>query len=537
MRNVFHGRISRSLAAVLAASLCVIASPVHALTEEASSAILQGFAQYQADRVERAILNDFASELADDELSRSFFPKTAASITGYSSSISGQRLLPIVRHYFAKDIESLSTLLRCFDDLDALAVSDPHMVINALLDLRNMALRRPLTSAWLDAQSLLAMPPTPVNQTPQAITTAEQMIARFRVQSNGKMACATAAAVANAAPAAPPAAPPGSPEPDAAAAPSEERVPVQLELFPEESDATPQVKSFMKTVQGARDEFLSAPPAGTTPPVNIFSLAQKGLGLDAPRTTALLAAIADAYQLVSSPPEDSPYTIAVHHLFLIVELATQNRMQTGRYQAFQSSALFLAGVLDASQAAKQDGEASAAAVQALISQFVDDRKAYQSKRIESTSAFYRGEDKPSLVCGWGNALLFCGGNSIYLGSYFGASGAFYVGGDDVDKSFEVRSYGPVGVEAKLATVSGWPIMLGVAPLDIGAYITRELKDQEYDASFEDVYSWSYYLSVSHRNRPYALVLGFQNGIRLGESDEVDAVFLGLGIDLPILTIY
>lgn len=114
-----------------------------------------------------------------------------------------------------------------------------------------------------------------------------------------------------------------------------------------------------------------------------------------------------------------------------------------------------------------------------------------------------------------------------------------INGNDLtsDKLFKARAYGPVGVEFKLTNFRGSPVTVGYAPVDIGNYITAELKGDDYTAKTDDIMSPSVYLSWSMASRPLSLMLGYQRDITLENGIKDDSVFLSVSFDLPIATLY
>lgn len=94
-----------------------------------TSTLIKGFAQYQASRVERLILDEFVADIAADKYFRRFFPKTAGAIAGYKG-ISGKRLIPLMQYYFDLDVETMESIAACFNDIDK-KLKDPEKVKNA----------------------------------------------------------------------------------------------------------------------------------------------------------------------------------------------------------------------------------------------------------------------------------------------------------------------------------------------------------------------------------------------------------------------
>ena len=106
-----------------------------------------------------------------------------------------------------------------------------------------------------------------------------------------------------------------------------------------------------------------------------------------------------------------------------------------------------------------------------------------------------------------------------------------------DNDWTGRAYGPVGVELKIASYRGSPITLGYAPIDIGNYITAELKGDSYDAKTEDILSPSIFFSWSAASRPFSILVGYQKDIKIDNGLTEDSAFISFAFDLPIATIY
>jgi len=81
--------------------------------------------------------------------------------------------------------------------------------------------------------------------------------------------------------------------------------------------------------------------------------------------------------------------------------------------------------------------------------------------------------------------------------------------------------------------------LGVnyAPVDIGSYITNELSDNDYSASFDDILAPSYFFSYSFDRAPVALLGGYQTNITVSDNKKTNAWFFAITFDLPVLRVF
>ncbi len=74
-------------------------------------------------------------------------------------------------------------------------------------------------------------------------------------------------------------------------------------------------------------------------------------------------------------------------------------------------------------------------------------------------------------------------------------------------------------------------------MDIGSYITNELSDEDYNASFDDILAPSYFLSYSFDSAPVALLGGYQTNITISEDKKTNGWFFAITFDLPVLKVF
>lgn len=244
----------------------------------------------------------------------------------------------------------------------------------------------------------------------------------------------------------------------------------------------------------------------------------------------------------NSEGTDSNVVIVHQVVNLLEQLGKISESNHHNFSRLKSAALFFASLADAS-ASEED---AADKVKGVLETFVDDQDAYRRKRIDN--AFYSvfevnakaGDGSTSVrevhdsTCF--SRVLFCN-DSVFLASYFGVSGIKMAESASEDRGAHYRAFGPVGLEFKLLTYKSRPLTLGIAPIDIGNYVTNELKDEEYDAEFDDIVAPSIFLSYSMSSRPVSLLLGYQKGIKVDDDFETEGPFLSVAFDLPIFTLY
>ena len=68
----------------------------------ASNTLIEGFAKWQADRIERIAVDQALEDIAANTYVKKYFSKTSSSIEFYDS-ISGQRLIPLMQVYFQEE--------------------------------------------------------------------------------------------------------------------------------------------------------------------------------------------------------------------------------------------------------------------------------------------------------------------------------------------------------------------------------------------------------------------------------------------------
>lgn len=459
---VLAGALAAAVAAPAAASAEgeVAAAPV-----TPTAALIKGFAQYQAKRVENLLLDQFVDDLARRPYFQLFFPQTSRAIGDYRD-IAGKRLLPLMDYYFNEDLKTFKLLGDCLrrDRADLDKVNAFVRWVSAFRPgKKGSAQDRISPEAFLkqtygDAAAVCATPPALVAMSDEA--QAARLYAPAVTSGFGRT--------------------------------------LFLTLNPEKKDA----------IEVARVEKL--PLGNPTAP--------------SPEDRAAIDALvhfADALDGV----QDMPDTVRVHHFLSALAALGVGQSDSARFSRFRSGALFLASLREAQQAKDAD------AVEAAIKAFVQDGDAYQSKHYPSGIVAVR-KAEPDLVCKWG---VTCG-NTWFLGSYVGAA-ADYTDDGSGQREWRGRAFGPVGVELKLLDLHGFPVSVTAAPYDLGGYVTSELRGSAYDARLEDIKAPSYFLAVSGRHRPFAVLIGYQEDVQTAPGRREDVGFVAFAFDLPLLRLH
>ncbi len=266
--------------------------------------------------------------------------------------------------------------------------------------------------------------------------------------------------------------------------------------------------------------------------------------------TKLVALIEQIEQTIKLTGNDeNSYVIRAHQMLQILDLLGMTAERLLDFQGYnltsvnrlKSISLFLAELADASDSEK----GSADRVVAVLNQYVDEQDTYNRKRHNTAYLGFVRKAAPSslesntksYITGctlW--AVLPCR-DTLFLSSYYGLSLMSIDEDGSGEKDWTGRAYGPVGIELKVANYRGSPITIGYAPIDIGNYVTAELKGDSYDAKTEDILSPSVFVSWSSASRPFSILLGYQKDIKIDNGLTDDSLFLSFAFDLPIATIY
>lgn len=466
-------------------------------TNAGSEELVKGFAKYQAGRVENIILDGFMEDLANNSYLKKFFPNTSANIKEFDG-ISGKRLIPLLGFYFDKDLESLNNLYVCV-----------KVKIEPLRQWKNSKTIVPgndVKDAFKFLDTLLQFKKEDSDNVEQFF---EKHCSGITVGLINKLPLISKTRTIN-----------NRINDDFFIAVANVSNPVNAE--PAESKADTQ--SDNKTdIQLFSNAYISGK---TTFTKEYFKEQLEKKGID-------FYGLLDVIDNISQITDDTPYAVRIHHLAMAMDaLGFQIEDRRG-FQKFKSASLFLASLVEASDS----GDNGASSVEGVIKDYVDEDQVYKNKR--NPVAFYtrRGKDTPNLVC---NSYFFCK-NTWFLGSYYGVSSGQL---DDTASGSEhqvYRAFGPVGIEFKLFSGAifgkATTVTFMYAPIDIGVYVTDELKSEKYDVSVEDISAPSYFVSFSSKNSPMSVQLGYQGDIPVANSQKENMYFMSFSFDLPLFTIW
>lgn len=464
-----------AIALILAGTL----TPLHAAAPvTAEQALIQGFARWQANRIEKIILNEAVDDIARDPYVKRFFPQASENIIVYSGSgASSKRLIPLMQFYLEEDVNRFKSLV------SACVPSNIEKWFDAGLSLQN---RSDNAVKLYGALKMLGEKPANLN-------------APYTVSSFIEEACPNADLTKT----------------------------VKLSFSDAQiAQVATQISNYVQNNSGAVSISSGVPETFKK------FITSKYLSY-------LFGAVSE-YQKITDSTKN--YSVRVHQMLLTIEKF--GGISTKDYSGFrklQNTSLFFASLLDAAKTKDPD------AVVAILDSYVDDREAYVNKRFDN--AYYSVFDvrefnvetqkveSVSYASTCRNYQVLPCRNSFFLSSYYGVSLANVAKEPGEDRELGFRAFGPVGFELKLLTVRSALVSINFAPIDIGNYITNELKDTDYSAKFEDIVAPSVFLSYSFKSKPVSLLLGYQYDIRIDENTETEGVFFSVGFDLPILTIF
>ena len=457
--------------------LLVALHPVHASAAATSEqALIQGFARWQANRIEKIILDEAVGDIARDPYVKRFFSETSQNISAYRG-VSSKRLVPLMQYYLEEDVRRFKALA------SACVPSNIEEWFNDDLSVQERAGK----AARLYG-ALKKIGEKPAN-----------LGAPYTVSSFIDEACPSADLNAS--------------------------VPLSFSDA-QIAEVSRQISEYLKDNPGTM-ELISGVPAEFEDFITARYLSR------------LFAAVSEFQKITDTAKSN---TVRVHQMLLTIE--TFGGIAKKHYSGFrklQDTSLFFASLLEAAETTDPD------AVVAILDSYVDDREAYANKRFDN--AYYSVFDVQTFNAEIQEVetttytsrcrhyhVLPCR-NSIFLSSYYGISLANVAKDAGEDKELGFRAFGPVGLELKLLTFRSAPVSLNFAPIDLGNYITNELRNSDYSAKFEDILAPSVFLSYSFRTKPISILLGYQSGIKIDEDAETEGAFLSVGFDLPILTVF
>lgn len=475
------------------------------------SAIIKGFAEWQAGRIEKIVLETGLARIDDNARIRAFFPSTASQVL-YELDSNGRSLANVVKDSMDKDLDRMNYIIaRCV----------PTIMNTELSSLENGVTTAKLSKAagefnllFDGFEALIAGGKTVVVKREDE---EQKEVTIGSTADFDEHLCGTAGGHKS----------------------EWEKVAFKkVEL----DDYLTQLRSWIvagnwveddKFVDFAREEGFAELVAYAA---TIASLVEKSRSIEKQKENTFMEV---------TEIKESGYAERVRQLTNMLDLYLD--FGDTDYPAFRKmkrTALFLADLADASKT--EDGPTSVAAV---LSSYVDDQATYLSKR-EPSGYFnwysrFKKDKEEELGGEWVSYKGSCAiwgflpcRNTLFISSYWGVAYSHDQGDGPIsDERNGWRPFGPVGLEWKLLTYESTPISINYAPIDIGNYIKHELMDTAYDdAKFSDINSPSVFLSWSLKRYPVAFLMGHQWNMKSDRGEE-DSAFLALTFDLPVFTIF
>lgn len=465
-----------------------------------SGSFIEGFAKWQADRVEKIILDQAIFSLIENEYVKAFFPETTLAVSSYGGNTSAQRLIPLIQVMIENDIK----------DIEKTFTID----IKSFLD----------TTARQFRENKISLALQNVQRLEQALryTGDGDAITIISWYENFKSVVSDGPCIGIT---------------------RENNCP----LDPDNKGNLSVLYKIKTQTNRTFNEILSKSESESI--TNIVNTTLKNLpgytngknNDDVYEYNLLIARINKMISLIQQYQElERKYDnedgkksiIAIHFFIRFFELFGA---EDQNYTNFKSLGLFLAALVEA-----EDSDAIAA----VLDSFIDEKTAYYNKRLDANNTIkswfklpaYNTNTKMIELTPYTGTCYFCQ-NTLFLGSYFGAALTRLPDEETFDKELQARAFGPVGLEYKIFSHYGNPITLNFAPIDIGNYISNELRDVDYTARFSDIIAPSVFVSYTFNKRPFSILIGHQKDVRVGNDIEEDTFFISFAIDLPIYTIY
>jgi len=518
-----------------------------------TDSLVKGFANYQAGRVENLVLDEFLYDLANQKYLKLFFPLTAKNIQTFDG-ISGKRLIPELKVYFEKDLGQLRILSTCIQDkikknidLHSIAISnkksvpDSIKILDLLVDLKKGYIkviefidRANCNNEETDFKKDSDSPLKDSNKTPTVNSTIDNANQANPEPSEKSIEGTTKDKKYNMANTA-----------DFPASTIFENLYVS---HASEIKSLDDLDRFIKLSLSEKEILF----------VSKNSEPEKGVSMQ-----DLLDAIESANE-INSCREEKNYALCLHHLSMIFEALGYQVRDRKAFQKFKSASFFLGSLSDAidkdninssnssnngssnsnsnssSSSSKTGGgsKLGGSAVAGVISDYVNEDEAYKNKR-NSVALYTHVKGKHNdYRCTF---FIVCH-DTWFLGSYYGLSTGKLDENFDGSKHQVYRAFGPVGVEFKLFSgpiLGSKPTIVTImyAPIDIGVYVTNELKSEKYDVSIEDIRTRSLFLSFTPTNSPRSFQVGVQNSVLIDNGNRARMIFFAFSFDLPLFTIW
>lgn len=440
-------------------------------TAGGTDALIKGFTKWQANRIERIILDEAMSDITADPYVKRYFPDTAQNVSAYNS-VSSKRLIPLMQHYIKKDVQRLSGIMNACIPAN----------INSWFTGDDISVRAEKAKAlYVGLKSLASL-------------------------GNGGDSYTTSKFVEG-----------------VCKGEIDKPQPISIDKA-NLSDIALDIYNHLK----------SAPKTAGFP-----AIPEKPKDFFKPEYLINLVESIEKYKIIDN--SSNSMTVRVHQAMLAIEqFGKINENDFVGYSKFKSTGLFFASLADASDKTADD-------VVAVLDSYIDDHDAFIRKRshtaYRSSFEHISFDDQTNKVKKKGY-ISYCSGSfylpckdTLFLSSYYGVSYINLAENSLEEREWNFRAFGPVGIELKLMTFRSAPLTINLAPIDIGNYITNELKGGEYDAKFEDILAPSIFLAYSSRSKPFSILAGYQKGIKVDDNFETEGPFISIAFDLPIITIY
>lgn len=433
--------------------------------------LIQGFAKWQASRVERMALNEVVGDIADNEHVQRYFPLTAQAIRFFPDA-TGKRLLPVIQYAVRSDLREFEDLSDCLvnaagvmaDGKVALADRGAllHVVLHELADLANKAGGENTAISDVRKQICEATKDKPASSSAQLNLSYQEI----------------------------------------------EEAATALQLSPAVQEALKRFVGDDATMQLAYLRKLLR---------TFVALAEVTV-----REQEIVAAVRVRNAASRKWDLKTPVTVRVYQILQLLDALGVERRSALAFWEMKDTALFLAELVDAGDSRDPD------VVVKVLDSYVDTQDALKRKRALPAAIWVSPWNKD--VNGdakrfWGSC--FTCGNTLFFASYFGAAGRFG-GGEN-----HFAAFGPVGIEYKIANLGGGPVTIGYAPIDVGAYVTAELQDEAYDPKLSEIRVTTAWAAYSFASSPFTILAGMQTGVHTETETNDQVSFLAVAFDLPI----
>jgi len=544
-----------------------------------SSDLVKGFAKYQAGRVENILLDQFIYDLANEKYLKQFFPATSKSISEYDG-ISGKRLIPLLSYYIEIDLEAINDLVKCVKEqvwnpikkidsgnLTNVNVEELRASFEALDWLLKMKKNASITTEVLlgecaniinktkvsdsDSKSGKSSTTKKAASTPAAVS-ARPNASEKEVENTAKKSVDSAKpesiASATDSEKEKTATPANKTEKSESVAESiSERTASESTAETNMSDSASAVENIFTNIYDQIYKKIEKGGESLTYSVQAYleNLSQKqekfmsyldnsyvGKNIDFPGFMEAIESL-DRLKATNGDSSKKLYAVYVHQLTVALRALGFQVDDREGFDKFKSSSLFLASL---AEAANLDNGQGPDAVAGVIEDFVNEDLVYKNKR-NPVALYTSRPNKPNLRC---SGFVICK-NTWFLGSYYGLSMGWPEHDVQGEDDTVYRAFGPVGIEFKVYSgpvfSKDMTVTLMFAPIDIGVYVTDELKQDEYNVELDDIDAPSYFVSFSSKSSPMAVQVGYQKDIPFANNQKESMYFIAFSFDLPLVTLW